>query len=497
MQSEFEAPTGIPGSLDASVMAVHAPGTSAACSASLLWDSRAGRAPRSGPNPFFPISMHNPFRAHGALALLMALVGFIVAQDAYAAPSGRELRVGSERSFWVIGSGDAEYDRVRATLVHDGRFARIWVDNRDTARIDRAMLAELARGLDTATPAGSRNPAKGIIENEQEVFGASPVRFKVGGKDDFLLFDIPNTATDGLTLLGYFHTKDQYPQAEVSSSNELNMLYIDSREGLRSVRRLLSTIAHEYQHLIQFGRNPTSERFYTEALSELATVITGFRLPNGEYMANTNSPMFRWSDENAGHSQIDYQRGMMLMRYLYEQQGEAYIHRLVGTKGIGVQRIADALVAGGAGSRLDWREVLTRFAVANYLQDEGSGEFGYGSSAAAHGRRTRPAVVDIGTVPAAYRPSRARLAPYGTSYFQVDAPRSLRIAVGPNDDHRVVAITFRGDRIDVSELGRGAEHELGDERGGIERVVLAFVSLSSEGQLVDLGVDTPTRVSMN
>lgn len=443
--------------------------------------------------------MINLSRASIAVAMLAVSFGLIATQAVAAVPSkaAAALRIGAQRSFWVIGSGSAEYDRVHATLVHEGRFARIWVDNRDTARIDRAMLGELARGLDTATPSGSRNPAKGIIENELDVFGPSPARYKVGGKDDFLLFDIPNTETEGLTLLGYFHTKDQYPRAEVSSSNELNMLYIDSREGLRSVRRLLSTIAHEYQHLIHFGRNPKSERFYTEAMSELATVITGYRLPNDEYMAHTNSPMFRWSDQSAEHSQVDYQRGMMLMRYLYEQFGEEYITRLVATPGAGVERIASALDAIGLEeSRRDWRTVLVRFAVANYLQDEGTGELGYPSTAAWHGRRTRPAVVDLGAVPEAYRPSRARLEPYGTSYFQYDAPRSLTVAVGQDKDLRVVAISYRGGSIQVSELAPGRRHELGDANGAVERVVVAYISLADRSRLVAMQIDAPTRVTM-
>jgi hypothetical protein len=444
--------------------------------------------------------LNNNFsNARVAFAMLVALFGLALSQSAVAAPSGRaaQPRVGEERSFWVIGSGSAEYDQLNATLVYDGRFARIWIDNRDTARVNAGVLAELARGLDTATPAGSRNPSEGIIRNEQEVFGASPARFKVGGKDDFLLFDIPNTSSDGLTLLGYFHTKDQYSRREVPSSNELNMLYIDSREGMQSVRRLLSTIAHEYQHLIQFGRNPESERFYTEAMSELATVITGFRLPNTDYMAHTNSPMFRWSDQNAEHSQIDYQRGMMLMRYLYEQYGEGYINTLVATKGKGVERIGSALAAAGIDGDDDaWRGVLTRFAVANYLQEEGQGVFGYNSTGAWHVHRARPAVVDVAAVPQAYRPSRARLEPYGTSYFQYDAPRSLQVQVARGDNFRVIAITYQGESIRVRELEGGARYELGASDGGVSRVVLAYVSLSGRQQLVSMGIDAATSVTM-
>lgn len=431
-----------------------------------------------------------------AIAIVSSLLGVLASQPASAAPRPAMV-VGSERSFWVIGSGSSEFDRVRATLVFDGRLARIWVDNRDTGRIDAAVLGELARGLESATPAGSRNPAKGIIENEQEVFGATPSAFKVGGKDDFLLFDIPNTAGDELTLLGYFHTKDQYSRKEVPSSNELNMLYIDSREGLKSVRRLLATIAHEYQHLIHFGRNPDSERFYTEAMSELATVMTGFRLPNSEYMAHTNSPLFRWSDMDATMSQVDYQRGMTLMRYLYEQYGERFIDEFVAEKGKGVARIENTLAAVGLEDEHHaWDGVLTRFAIANYLQDEGTGEYGY-SDYSWVPRQMRPSVVDFGAVPAEYRPTRMRLEPYGTSYVQFDAPRSLVIDVDRADSHRVVALSYETGSIRVSELEPGVRYELGDPSGGVERVVLAYVSLSDRQQLIRTGVSSAANVSMN
>jgi hypothetical protein len=445
--------------------------------------------------------MPNISSARFALATAIVLCVVALSQTASAAPSNRagaDMRVGAQRSFWVIGSSDAEFDRLNATLVYDGRFSRIWIDNRDTATIDPAMLRELERGLDTATPVGSRNSAMGIIENEQQVFGSSPARFKVGGKDDFLLFDIPNTAGDGLTLLGYFHTKDQYSRDEVPSSNELNMLYIDSREGMKSVKRLLSTIAHEYQHLIHFGRNPQSERFYTEAMSEFATVLTGFRLSNADYMANTNTPMFRWSDQSAEASQVDYQRGMMLMRYLDEQYGERFIDTLVGTLGTGVVRFGEALAMLGLGGQSQWREVLTRFAVANYLQGEGQGAYGYTSTDTWHARRARPAVVDVATVPAAYRPTRASLQPFGTTYFQYDMPLSLPIAVDANPGYRVVAIRFGAEQqVSVAELAPGQQYDLGDREGGIERVVLAFVSLSDRPQLVSMGAPaSATSVSM-
>lgn len=416
--------------------------------------------------------------------------------DGAAAKSVRNAvpQLGAQRSFWVIGSSQEEYERLSATLVYDGRLARIWVDNRDTARIDAVVLRELARSLDTATPAGSRDPAKGIIENEQDVFGKSPTRFKAGGKDDFLLFDIPNASAEGLMLLGYFHTKDQYSRKEVPMSNELNMLYIDSREGMRSVRQLMSTIAHEYQHLIHFGRNPHSERFYTEALSELATVITGFHLSNRDYMAHTNSPLFRWNETDAVMSQVDYQRGLTLMRYLHEQYGERFIHSLVDADGEGVARIEQALRSAGYSSdEHAWQDILTRFAVANYLQNDGEGVLGYASTARMS--LTRPMVADIGSIPAAYRPSSMRLEPYGSSYFQFESPRELDVAVSATEGYRVVAITYADGSVRVESLSSG-RYRLGDPNGGVDRVVLAYISLSEERQVVRLGVESVTSTAL-
>src|SRR5688500_13186317 len=72
-------------------------------------------------------------RAAGIVALTV-IAGLTLAQQAAAQTSrNAPMRVGSQRSFWVIGTTADAFDRVTATLVHDGRFSRIWVDNRDTA----------------------------------------------------------------------------------------------------------------------------------------------------------------------------------------------------------------------------------------------------------------------------------------------------------------------------------------------------------------------------
>src|SRR5256885_15020081 len=61
------------------------------------------------------------------------------------------------------------YDPINALLVFAGRRARIWIDLKDTSRVTKNTIHVLARGLDTATGSTSRNPRKGILDNDDDV----------------------------------------------------------------------------------------------------------------------------------------------------------------------------------------------------------------------------------------------------------------------------------------------------------------------------------------
>src|SRR5205823_11173394 len=125
-------------------------------------------------------------------------------------------------------------------------------------------------------------------------------------------------------LAGYFYP---YDQQDVAGSNRMNLLYIDDNEGLNgqtnqiptagsqnaTISSLLNTLAHEYQHLIHYGRRSGSEIVYNEGCSEEASILNGYQnRANTLYYKNTNVSMFSWPspDETNGDVILGaYERG--------------------------------------------------------------------------------------------------------------------------------------------------------------------------------------------
>src|SRR5688572_28485444 len=141
----------------------------------------------------------------------MTLTRFIVpALLALLALSSQSIAASTAEQFWVASANGKSFMRVEAELASEGRFARIWLDRNDRDRVEQSDIAQILRALDTATPAGSRDPRRGVIENVRAVFGDSPTRYRIDGKEDILLVDLPDQI-EGMTTLGYFQTKDQYP----------------------------------------------------------------------------------------------------------------------------------------------------------------------------------------------------------------------------------------------------------------------------------------------
>jgi hypothetical protein len=76
------------------------------------------------------------------------------------------------------------------------------------------------------------------------------------GKLTLFLLDIKdgyNARTNPSYIAGYFSPKDMYSRTTLSYSNEAAILYLDVNPGRPDNGEFFSTIAHEFQHLINFS----------------------------------------------------------------------------------------------------------------------------------------------------------------------------------------------------------------------------------------------------
>lgn len=392
--------------------------------------------------------------------------------------------------FYVSNQSTGQIDQINAKLMFRGHFGRVWVDVADTARtIVKNAVKSLGYGLDTATGASSRNPNKGIIENDQEVFGMPPVnQFSPDlPTQDFLLVDIKDGNTGQGFVAGFF---SPYDQTDRPGSNNMNLLYIDTKEGLasgRSINALLNTVAHEYQHLIHHRTNRNSQPLFNEGCSEVASILLGYQdRKNTDYMRGTNIPLFKWNYGDEAKLLIDYQRAMTFLHYLCEQYGEGFLTQFAKTQTESMTRVTDALRAIGADP--NWQGMLGNYAVANYIgKDFGDSRFIYRNRLSSTTPKAGFTYVGTSNIPAT---GSLLLESYGTTYAVYTNSGGLRVKfnAGTGSGYSVSAILYKGEGIpvpvEVRQLQVGQEYTFlyNNNSEVYDKIVFSIVNLGNSSQ---------------
>ncbi|CAA6802276.1 MAG: Unknown protein [uncultured Campylobacterales bacterium] len=183
---------------------------------------------------------------------------------------------------------------------------------------------------------------------------------------DILLFDIDNDGTPSQTggVLGYYFSKDNFTRDAVSGSNEKIMFYIDSyllanssnsdgvddgvwEESDFFPQVMVSTLAHEFQHMIHFyqknvarGITTRTDTWINEMMSEMTEDLVAFNINNpgprnilGDGSAGNSDnidgriPVFNKFSQDSltvwGNSYIDYSTVYSFGSFLLRNYGGA------------------------------------------------------------------------------------------------------------------------------------------------------------------------------
>lgn len=180
--------------------------------------------------------------------------------DLYAAPLTRETaiyNVGDTRSFWVSNIKTSEKYLLQATLQSIGTKCQIWVEN--TTEIDIIQAIALSEEFD--------NIIYPLISSDFY----EPSDVNADGKVAILCFDIQDDfETTGSICGGYFSPVDLFDSSNYPNSNEMEIFYIDTYPSMHNpvtdpvdVSDAYSTLAHEFQHMVNFNRNYIVEESHT------------------------------------------------------------------------------------------------------------------------------------------------------------------------------------------------------------------------------------------
>ena len=368
-----------------------------------------------------------------------------------------DLTEGDQQSFQVFGFDNMETFTVTAALAVKTDHAYLWLDNRWASLVKRDALIRSAQAFTNQ-----------IYERNHALFGAE----KSPGIDCDPRLHI--LITSGTDAGGYFSSVDQETRQVRSDSNEKDMFYIDV-EGVGGPQTVGSgyfngVLAHEFQHLVLYNRDPNEDTWIGEGMSELAIFLNGDDPGADEVAAQTPAVQLNtWPDGGVADA-TNYGTAFSFMLYFWDRYGDDGVRALAAEplNGLaGIQKVIDQIDAGKTANDLvaDWL-------VARTLDDPsiGDGHYGYAKT----DRATVKPAQTIAKFPYAERGS---VPQYAGDYTELKGARDLSIDFAGSTKARLIGAEphsgqyfWWSNRGDVTDLTLTREFDL----SGVKQATLKY-----------------------
>ncbi len=268
-------------------------------------------------------------------------------------------KVGSREQFWMSDITARRFYTITAQLVAKSDHAYMYV-----ATGYHVNVADLQRSLQTFESK--------IYPTDHKYFGSE----WTPGVDNDPRITILNAPISGAG--GYFSEADEFLPPVNPYSNMREIIYIATPPGNDNYD---GTLAHEFQHMIEFHENPAQGVWLNEGASELAMWLNGYSVGGTDsyFLLNPDTQLDAWgSDPNL--SIAHYGAAYLFLRYLTHLYGPDFIHEIVQSRQAGVQSIETALKQHG--EQRDFNSVFKDWVVANWLNNQFSNDphYGYGDN---------------------------------------------------------------------------------------------------------------------
>ena len=253
----------------------------------------------------------------------------------FPAPAAKAVGASQETGPIEVGTQLAFYVRTEpvlklATCRYKGTHCYIFVEESQwdiiAAQPDVDKLGAL---FDAATPA---DPERGVFAMAVNAFG-EPADEDGDPRIFILLLDIPDER-----VAGYFDG-ELYERAQPELRRDT--IYLDANKVAFSAYLAHATLAHEFQHLIHWGRDADEERWIDEGLAGYAEELVGF--PEADpsmvpsFLADPSRDLTHWGAEAAS-----YGKTYLFASFLAERYGAGLIRQIVAEPRNGILGIDDS-----------------------------------------------------------------------------------------------------------------------------------------------------------
>ncbi|HEX5688759.1 MAG TPA: hypothetical protein VFX76_02100, partial [Roseiflexaceae bacterium] len=214
-----------------------------------------------------------------------------------------DVKVGDVESFWVSNQIEDTYYLVTATLRYAGPVTLMYVDNE--LDVDQGDIEAAAKEFEEK-----------IYPRDREIFGQelSP------GIDGDPRLTILNTPVEGAG--GYFSSADGVVKAVNRYSNEREMFIISSSSYPIGSEGYGSTLAHEFQHMIEWNIARRSPGWFNEGMSQVAEDLNGYENSGAVFvhLLQPDVQLTAWSSD-AAQTGEHYGTTHLFLRYFQEHYG--------------------------------------------------------------------------------------------------------------------------------------------------------------------------------
>lgn len=335
-----------------------------------------------------------------------------------------EYEIGATRSFTLTNSDTDEQFQIQARLEHKTDHVYMWVQSAPTqVRLNAARLRRAAEIFD-----------REIYPRTRDFFGeeASP------GVDCDPRVHIVHAVNLGRSVGGYFSSPDGYSRAVRSDSNEAQMFVMHAARGYNGSDpgsvAYLSTLAHEFQHMISFNQTHASELWLEEGAAQLAERLNGFAdsvTTVYDFAAAPETQLNTWDESSAGGNSAHYGAAYLFWSYIYDRFGEAITRQFARSPERNSQALLNVLAANGVvnpdtNAPFTFEELFADFVIANYMDREpiepGTNRYNYTSI------RVPPMAARANLSARSY-PYTARegISQMGTHYYELSGNRPVTV----------------------------------------------------------------------
>ncbi len=265
--------------------------------------------------------------------------------------------------FWAYNFGNDSYYLVSATRAGEGNHCVVYLEQGQS--VDQNKINSIISQFDNT-----------IYPNETSAFGSEPnPGIDNNPKIFILLLDIKDGQIPGGYIAGYFDPLNEDDISISSNSNQKEIFYMDIKEGVPGDPQFLRTLAHEFQHMINWQQKTNllgvlEETWLDEAMSEIAPVVCGYGPDYGEIYGYELQPwdsLVGWND-----TLNDYYTVYMWAQYMKDRvtnidgSGHGVFWNIDHTGNFGIKAVNSALSAVGYGNK-DFSGVFRDWSIANYL----------------------------------------------------------------------------------------------------------------------------------